>query len=233
MKKIALAAFLLAAITTMVFAEDITITTYYPAPYGSYNQLKTNMLAVGSGTDISSLGDGDLAVSGKIDRLEGMSFTLLTGWNAFKWLGKDISLADLKNKINSTTPSCAGSVGGIFRYDGGYTSSGIVRSGELVWVNLKPNKNCWAWNRSQGGLPIMLDSYYINTKTLIVNQPAGGLSSGYSGSFSGGSGVHIEGGLVVVGLPAYLDNAAASTGGLTVGAFYRCTVSTDQVCVVH
>ncbi|MDD5116376.1 MAG: hypothetical protein PHW98_04865 [Candidatus Omnitrophica bacterium] len=29
------------------FAEEITITTYYPSPYGSYNELQTNKLAVG------------------------------------------------------------------------------------------------------------------------------------------------------------------------------------------
>ena len=30
-----------------LFAEEITITTYYPSPYGVYNQLQTNRLAVG------------------------------------------------------------------------------------------------------------------------------------------------------------------------------------------
>jgi hypothetical protein len=29
------------------FAEDLTITTYYPSPYGSYNELSTNMLKFG------------------------------------------------------------------------------------------------------------------------------------------------------------------------------------------
>ena len=28
--------------------ESITITTYYPSPYGSYNELKTNKMAVGN-----------------------------------------------------------------------------------------------------------------------------------------------------------------------------------------
>jgi hypothetical protein len=35
--------------------ETITITTYYPSPYGVYNKLQTNMLAVG---DMD--GDGEL-----------------------------------------------------------------------------------------------------------------------------------------------------------------------------
>lgn len=37
----------------------------------------------------------------------------------------------------------------------------------------------------------------------------------------------------VPGLPVYANNAAAVTGGLTVGAFYRTGADPDQVCVVH
>lgn len=37
----------------------------------------------------------------------------------------------------------------------------------------------------------------------------------------------------VVGLPAYINNAAAVAGGLTVGAFYRTGGDPDLVCVVH
>jgi hypothetical protein len=33
---------------SFVFAEDLTITTYYPSPYGSYNQLSTNYLEYGT-----------------------------------------------------------------------------------------------------------------------------------------------------------------------------------------
>jgi len=39
--------------------------------------------------------------------------------------------------------------------------------------------------------------------------------------------------LQVVGLPVYANNAAAVTGGLTVGAFYRTGADPDPVCVVH
>ncbi len=40
-------------------SESITITTYYPSPYGSYNELRTNMLAVGSNTAMPTA-NGDL-----------------------------------------------------------------------------------------------------------------------------------------------------------------------------
>lgn len=39
--------------------------------------------------------------------------------------------------------------------------------------------------------------------------------------------------LQVVGLPVYANNAAAVTGGLTSGAFYRTGADPDAVCVVH
>ncbi|MBA7557007.1 hypothetical protein ES705_49736 [subsurface metagenome] len=39
--------------------------------------------------------------------------------------------------------------------------------------------------------------------------------------------------LHVVGLPIYVNNAAAITGGLTAGAFYRTGADPDPVCVVH
>ncbi len=43
-----------------VFAEEITITTYYPSPYGSYSQLQTNTLGVGDNNDSLSLDSGDV-----------------------------------------------------------------------------------------------------------------------------------------------------------------------------
>lgn len=39
--------------------------------------------------------------------------------------------------------------------------------------------------------------------------------------------------LQVIGLPTYADNAAAITGGLTAGAFYRTGGDPDPICVVH
>jgi hypothetical protein len=39
--------------------------------------------------------------------------------------------------------------------------------------------------------------------------------------------------LQVIGLPVYANNAAAVSGGLTAGAFYRTNANPDPVCVVH
>ncbi|MFH0856011.1 MAG: hypothetical protein V1869_05875 [Candidatus Omnitrophota bacterium] len=43
----------------VVFADDVTITTYYPSPYGSYSQLQANRLAVGDTDGNGSLGASD------------------------------------------------------------------------------------------------------------------------------------------------------------------------------
>jgi len=56
--KIASTLFLVASLLagcSIVFAqnqEDITLTTYYPAPYGEYNSLSANSFAVGSGASV-------------------------------------------------------------------------------------------------------------------------------------------------------------------------------------
>ncbi|MDD5465344.1 MAG: hypothetical protein PHP73_03270, partial [Candidatus Omnitrophica bacterium] len=41
-------------------AEEITITTYYPSPYGLYNQLQTSTLGVGDNNGNSVLDSGDV-----------------------------------------------------------------------------------------------------------------------------------------------------------------------------
>jgi len=40
--------------------ERITITTYYPSPYGSYNQLQTNSLGVGDNNNNGQFDSGDV-----------------------------------------------------------------------------------------------------------------------------------------------------------------------------
>ncbi len=47
-------------------AEEITLTTYYPAPYGNYEELQATKLAVGSTATMPTT-DGDLEVSGTIN----------------------------------------------------------------------------------------------------------------------------------------------------------------------
>ncbi len=61
-----LAALLLLVFPIIIFAqEEITITTYYPSPFGSYDALEANRfqadrVAIGDGNDPAVIGDGVL-----------------------------------------------------------------------------------------------------------------------------------------------------------------------------
>jgi Chaperone of endosialidase len=52
--------FVLVLSASVIFAEDITITTYYPSPYGSYNALFTDKLGVGDNNGDSSFTAADV-----------------------------------------------------------------------------------------------------------------------------------------------------------------------------
>lgn len=63
MKKITVILFALFLMTiSLAFAQEdsITITTYYPSPYGSYNQLQTKSLGVGDNNDDGAIDNGDV-----------------------------------------------------------------------------------------------------------------------------------------------------------------------------
>jgi hypothetical protein len=74
MKTMILVLFTIMIAAGIVFAQDqeeITLTTYYPAPYGDYENLKSNRLAVGSGAMMpANKGDanieGNLSVNGTV-----------------------------------------------------------------------------------------------------------------------------------------------------------------------
>jgi len=52
---------------TNLYAGEVKVTTYYPAPYGRYDTVHTNQLGVGStltSTDLGNLEDGEIGVTG-------------------------------------------------------------------------------------------------------------------------------------------------------------------------
>jgi hypothetical protein len=51
--------------------------------------------------------------------------------------------------------------------------------------------------------------------------------------YIGGGGIYLTNPLWVANLPIYANNAAAVSGGLTAGRFYRTGADPDPVCVVH
>jgi len=74
---VVLFAVLCVAVSSM--AEDITLTTYYPAPYGVYEELQATSMAVGSATSVPA-GDGDLDVG---DNVNAVSYSVggVAGYN--------------------------------------------------------------------------------------------------------------------------------------------------------
>ena len=64
---IAVAVFFVFLLFSSVFSEEaISITTYYPSPYGSYSELRANQMSIGNSYVSSSLSDGILIVSGNV-----------------------------------------------------------------------------------------------------------------------------------------------------------------------
>jgi len=46
--------------------EQITITTFYPAPNGIYREMRVNQMSVGKAYRSSSLADGNMIISGRV-----------------------------------------------------------------------------------------------------------------------------------------------------------------------
>lgn len=58
---IAVTSFFILSLISLGFSEDtLTITTYYPSPYGSYRQLQAYSLGVGDNNNSGSLDNGDI-----------------------------------------------------------------------------------------------------------------------------------------------------------------------------
>jgi len=59
--------FLVLFLYSLSFSEDkITITTYYPSPYGSYAELRSNQMSVGSGYRTTAIPSNSLIVQGVV-----------------------------------------------------------------------------------------------------------------------------------------------------------------------
>jgi hypothetical protein len=102
---------------------------------------------------------------------------------------------------------------------------------EGMEVNLLgPNVIVTAFNRTTA-LPIPL---FLNGSTVTLQNNPGGdvLTIAASGDVGIGTAAPTSK-LQVVGLPIFLNNAAAVGGGLTPGAFYRTGADPDLVAVVH
>jgi len=48
------------------FSEDLTITTYYPSPYGVYANLRSDQMSIGSGYRATTLPSNGLIIEGQV-----------------------------------------------------------------------------------------------------------------------------------------------------------------------
>ncbi|GEM_PF-3005138 len=114
---------------------------------------------------------------------------------------------------------------------------GIGTTGPTSALTISDAANTLAGQQIYLGNPTYYYTFGRNQNTGLLdfygNQ--GGTATGYTFS-NGNVGIgttNPTSKLQVVGLPVYANNAAAITGGLTVGAFYRNGADPDMVAVVH
>ena len=121
----------LVLLAPVVFAEDITITTYYPSPYGSYNELATNRLAVGD-----TNGNGSLDAADQPNRDGDIRLKSQAG-NPASWSAGTIgqfaysSAQDSLYHYNGTAWAASGGGGCYVSYSGcltGFTNKGSAGS---------------------------------------------------------------------------------------------------------
>lgn len=108
-------------------------------------------------------------------------------------------------------------------------------------TNVSPFSLSQFWNNAAvafDGIVLSISDYgsAAGSKLLQILGGAGGATSYFAIAKDGKIGIGTatpKSALHVVGLPVYASNAAAITGGLTAGAFYRSSADPDLVCVVH
>ena len=108
-------------------------------------------------------------------------------------------------------------------------------------TNVSPFSLSQFWNNAAvafDGIVLSISDYgsAAGSKLLQILGGAGGATSYFAIAKDGKIGIGTatpKSALHVVGLPVYASNAAAITGGLTAGAFYRSSADPDLVCIVH
>jgi hypothetical protein len=126
LRNILLAGGIVLLFSLFVFAEEsITITTYYPSPYGSYKALSAWKMGVGTNysnsTNMGTLSDSNLIVEGSV----GIGTTSPT------------QKLDVSGTVNATAYNAAGTPG-----MDGPTSGGIIITVSSV-NHISPNKMCF------------------------------------------------------------------------------------------
>ena len=161
-----------------------------------------------------SLGTLNQAAVAGLTTFDNVSFGKTTA------VGADPAISTGQGIITSQdSTALAAGVGGTFVARGIYTGTTSAGFGGLKWGKS---------NATAGNLDTYLGVHTRNN--------AGGILERVRVDKDGFVGINTtapKSMLHVVGLPVYANNAAAITGGLTAGAFYRTGADPDPVCVVH
>jgi len=225
--------------TTFTIPDTFGINT---VPYASAANVLSAIAAVNSGVLVTSAGG-----------VPSISTTLPNGLT-FGTLGANWDIGDTRHIITDTVQARDGAGlelfddggFGIFVKDGGNIGIGTINPygklhtivGTTVATSGLFSTSDWDSGVNGSGLIIRMGATTGNTYSEIGSLSTGGGAWNNLILNSGGGKVGIgtvspTGVLHVVGLPIYANNAAAISGGLTAGAFYRTGGNPDPVCVVH
>jgi len=153
------------------FAEEsLTISTYYPSPYGSYNELQTNRLAVGDTNGDGSLGATDQPpADGQLYTARSVIYKPLGSLPATNTRAGELAYLSSDDSLylnNGAIWVKQGAGGGCYvSYNnsclGGFTNMGAVGSyglcslrylGITYFVHRPPGSSCdSSWNHSTSG----------------------------------------------------------------------------------
>jgi hypothetical protein len=147
--------------------ESLTINTYYPSPYGSYNRLQTKRMAVGDRNNDGKLTDADLPLN-----------------DGQLYIGRSVIYQPLNSLPASGTPGelAYNASAGAFYY---YTASGnwapLGNSAPGMYVTY--NGSCLAGYTKKGSLGTWGKCFTSSPVTDSFMRPAGGACSGVPGTW--------------------------------------------------
>jgi hypothetical protein len=102
-------------------AEEITLTTYYPAPYGNYEELQASKFAVGSAVTMPAT-DGDITAGGTIRANTNFNFNGTNGYSGTYTVVTDMRITGSMLQKRTRTITVSGGI--------------ITDTGTEVWTDV-------------------------------------------------------------------------------------------------
>ena len=153
-------------------SEEITLTTYYPAPYGDYDELTAHKMTIGTTYPVPA-DDGDLTVEGKVGigttnpgaQLEVAGQVKVTGGSP----GANKVLTSDSSGLASWVAPAGIPIGGIIMYSGAWNFGGTgLGTGKLLG---------WALCNGNNDTPNLTDRFVMSAHSSSVLGATGGANS--------------------------------------------------------